>query len=331
MTAGRSEPRDEREEQAIAWLVRLTGEDARLEDWRAHEAWLAADPANARTYANVEALWADLDEQAEPLRRALADEASNVVVPLPVRRARPATAPIWRWAAVAAGLLIAAGGYLGYRQMAPTIYTTAAGQTRAVTLADGSRIVLNGASTLSVRYDAGARRVTMADAEADFDVVRDAARPFVITAGDRRIAVLGTAFDVASHDGGLTVTVRRGAVAVGRAAPDGGLADPVRVPAGFRLERAANGTSAISAVDPADAIAWRQGRLISHGERLSKVADALSRAFATPVQVRGVARDMTFTGVLVLDDEGAVVRRLQAFLPLDADRSNGAIVLSSRP
>jgi transmembrane sensor len=172
----------------------------------------------------------------------------------------------------------------------------------------------------------------MTGAEAMFDVTHDPARPFLITAGAQRIRVVGTAFDVASHDGRLTVTVRRGVVEVGRPGPDGTLGDVTRVPAGFQLIRRDDDRSTqISAVDPDEAFAWRERRLVYHDQSLEAVASDLSRAFAVPVAVRGPARKLTFSGVLVLDDEDAVVRRLQAFVPIEVDRSSGEIVLSSRP
>ena len=330
MTSEGSGTGQEREDQAIAWLVRLNSGEASVEDWRAHEAWLA-DPANLAEYSRVEDLWAELGDRAEALTRGL--DAASVVVPfVPRRRRMPVARGGLRWAAAAAVALAAVGGAYGVLASRPTIYQTAAGELRPITLADGSRIELNGGSRLSVRFDAAARRVSLGDAEAQFDVTHDAARPFLISAGAQRIRVVGTAFDVASHGGELVVTVRRGVIEVARRGPSGALADVARVPAGFQLSRAdAGGATVIKAVDPDDAFAWREHRLVYHAAPMRQVANDLSRAFRVPIEVRGTAGDLAFSGVLVLDDENAVVRRLQGFLPIDVDRSQSAIVLSSRP
>ncbi|MEO8115144.1 MAG: iron dicitrate transport regulator FecR, partial [Phenylobacterium sp.] len=58
----------------------------------------------------------------------------------------------------------------------------------------------------------------------------------------------------------------------------------------------------------------------------------LSRRFATPVRT-GDARtaQLRFSGVLVVDDQAAVLRRLEAFLPVKAYRTADAIVLRPRP
>jgi transmembrane sensor len=332
MTAGRPDGADERDEAAIAWVTRLNSGEAREDDWRAHEAWLAAEPGNAAAYAKVEALWSEIDDHTDALRGGLeAGDAPPVVIPMAIRRRAPARRSSLGWAAAAAaaGLVVTAGGYAFLTR--PTVYETAPGQTRQIALNDGTRIDLNGGSRLSVRYDHAARRVAMTGAEAAFDVTKDPSRPFLITAGDQRIRVVGTAFDVAQAGGRVTVTVRRGVVEVGALAADGKVTAVTRVPAGSELTRDGRlGVSVLRAVDPDEAFAWREHRLVFHGAPLGQVAQALDRAFATPIQVQGAAADLPFTGVLVLDDEDAVLRRLQAFLPVEVDRTGAAIVLKPR-
>jgi transmembrane sensor len=330
MTAGRPDGGERREAEAIAWLVRLNSGEAGESDWRAHGDWLADEPENAAIYARVEALWTEIDSHSDALAHALDREDAAAVVP--VRRAAPTRRNGWAWAAAAAmAIAFAAAGGSAFLASRPAVYRTEPGQTRTIALGDGTRIDMNGGSRLSVRYDRGARRVSLADAEAAFDVAKDPARPFLITAGDQRIRVVGTAFDVAHQNGGLVVTVQRGVVEVARLSRDGRALDVARVGAGYQLSRPRGVAEArIAAVDPAEALAWRQHRLVFHGEPLSQVVQALNRAFATPVEVQGPAASLTFTGVLVLDDEDAVIRRLQDFLAIDVDRSGDAIVIRSR-
>jgi transmembrane sensor len=338
MTQERPDRDEARSEQAIAWLVRLNSGEATGEDWRGLEAWLAADPANLAEYARIEALWAELDDRAAPLRAGLADAeapGSNVVAFTPrPRKAARKPRPAWSAAAAAAALALAVGGVglIGYLRARPATYQTAPGQTEQIALADGTKIALNGGSTIAVGLDARARRVSMGDAEAAFDVTKDPRRPFLIAAGDARIRVVGTAFDVVHQGERLVVTVRRGVVEVGRARPGGQVADVIRVPAGYQLVRDDDrAPTQVTAVDPDEAFAWRQGRLICRDESLGQVVGALNRAFPVPIETRGAAAELRFSGVLVLDDEDAVVRRLQAFLPIEADRSHDRIALVSRP
>lgn len=343
MTDGRPAEDEARIDLAIAWLARVNSGEAGGDDWRALEAWLAEDAANLAAYARVEMLWAEVGELAGPLRAGLealerepAEPVPNVIAftprPRKVAARRPAFAG-WR-AAAAAALVLAVGGAgaFGLMRLQPTTYQTAPGRTQQIALADGTRIDLNGGSKIAVRFDSKARRVSMANAEAAFDVTHDPQRPFLIAAGGERIRVVGTAFDVV-HDGArVVVTVRRGVVQVARAGDGGALDDVQRVPAGWQMvAEAGRPAQLVKVADPDEAFAWLQGRLVFRDRPLSEVASALNRAFPTPVEARGPAADLRFSGVLVLDDENAVVRRLQAFLPVEADRSQDRIVLVSRP
>lgn len=334
MTDGRPVEDDERQDQAIAWLVRLNSGDASADDWRAMEAWLESDPDNLAALARVEALWGELDDRAYALKTALdAPPNSATILPFAPRKA-PVKKPAFdrRWAATAAVLaLVLAGGAFRYVQTRPVTYQTGRGETRTIALSDGTRIDLNGASRLAVRYDGRGRHVQMGDAEALFDVTKDPARPFLIATGAQRIRVVGTQFDVVNHAGELTVTVNRGVVEVARMDADGRVDGVQRVAAGYRLTRRdGEATGAIAAVGADEAGDWRAHRLVCRDRSLASIVGDLNRSFATPITVRGDAANLSFSGVLVLDDEDAVIERLKAFLPVEADRSEAGFTLSSR-
>jgi transmembrane sensor len=215
---------------------------------------------------------------------------------------------------------------------APTdIYQTAKGQSRMLQLADGSHVRLNSASRLSVRLDRDVRRIELAEGEAAFDVAKDPNRPFLISVGDRTVRVVGTEFDVLRHDGKLRVTVRRGIVAV--QAPDAAPgSEPVLLKVGDQLEHVAGDrVSTVEQVDPDAAFAWKDGELIYRSRPLAEVVEDLNRYYATPVRVSGPAANVRFSGVIKLDGEDKVVRRLQGFLHLAADRGPNGVDLRLTP
>lgn len=323
-TAGDSQTLDE---QAIAWLVRLhAGDDA---DWSGLEAWLSETPAHLDAFERVEGLWTELGERSGDIAPLLAPDPLPEAQILPLSAARkPAARRAWAaWATVGALAAAAAAAVVVLAPAPPTAYATGHGETRRIVLNDGTQIDLNNASRVSVRFDGHVRRVKVDDAEATFDVAHDPARPFVISVGDQQIRVVGTQFNVRRRDAGLTLTVSRGVVEV---APLAGEGTTVRLTAGDQLARRdGDATSVVRHVSVAEAFAWRQHRLICHACTLGDIAGDLNRAFATPIDVDTAARSLTFSGVLVLDDEDAVVRRLGAFLPIKADRSPSRIVLSS--
>ena len=320
-------------DQASAWVVRLSGDDASEGDYLALESWLASAPEHAVALAEAEGLWAALDDDRAALDAALSRSAAHAAMPATTTsrgRPRPRRGR-WTWAAgglaAAAAALVAAFLFLPDPGDRSTLYVTAPGEQRTVNLADGSTIVMNGASRLSVRLSGEARLVEMASAEAAFDVAPDARRPFRVTVGESRIEVLGTAFDVRRDERSTRVSVSRGVVRVSDLA---NAARNVRLTAGQAVVRD-DATDVLEVTASAAELAgWRAGHLVYDDRPLSDVAADLSRAYATPVRTVGGASDIRFTGVLTLDDQASTLRRLEAFLPISASRGDGVIELRLR-
>lgn len=180
------------------------------------ERWAAADPAHARELEAIRTAWewtgqeetlpeVDVDAAWEKVRLRTGHRGEGVRVRTLV--------PTLRWlaaAAVVAGVFLAARVFLMERsdKYGPLDVAT------VFTLKDSSRVTLLPNSRLEVSLAAN-RQATL-DGEAYFEVSPDKARPFVVVAGDLRIQVLGTAFEVVSSDQGHDgrVTVRHGRVRV---------------------------------------------------------------------------------------------------------------------
>ena len=320
-------------EEAARWFARMQGETATAEDWLAFERWLQASPAHALAYEQLEGLWVDLDYA--PVARELGGRPL-----LAARRRAPSRAGVrslrrraWLGAGAAIAASLVAAAAIGLRapsDPAPQTFRTAAGEIRAITLADGTHIRLNAASTLTVSLGRHARRVRMADAEAVFDVAHDARRPFLIGVGDRQVRVVGTEFNLRHLADLVDLTVRRGVVEVRPA--DAPQAQPIRVAVGQELTHfAGQAGSVLKASDPGQAFAWTKGQLIYRDRPLSEVAADLSRRFATPVRTADArTAALRFSGVLVTDTEPAVLRRLEAYAPIRVERTSEAIVLHRR-
>lgn len=318
-------------DQAIAWLVRVESDAADEGDWLGLEAWLAEAPEHREAFEALELMSAAFADQADLIAPGLASDQADGVADLVARRAGPVLSRrTWITAGVSAAAAVLAGviGLSVMGQPTTTLYEAERGHPRTVRLDDGSTIGLNGGSTVRVRFERGARRVYMDNAEAAFDVARDPARPFIVEAGDRRVQVLGTEFNVRSTGETVTVTVRRGVVQVGAQEGDGPVA---RLTAGKELtHRRGSPASSIRDVAPDDAFAWKAGRLVCRDRRLGDIVADLNRQLPTPIIVEGRAADLRFSGVLIVEDEASVLQALQAYLPVKAARVNGAIRLESR-
>jgi transmembrane sensor len=162
-----------------------------------------------------------------------------------------------RWAAAAVVVVVGGAAALTWRAdvpglgAAPLFYETGAGQRSAVTLADGSRVTLNTRSRLEVAYTPRERRVRLVAGQGRFQVAKDAARPFVVTAGSRRVTAADAAFDLQLDREALSVTMPEGSVRVQPAAASmAGGKDARSLVAGQRLTARQGSRVDVTTVDP---------------------------------------------------------------------------------
>ncbi|MFV0624327.1 FecR family protein [Sphingomonas sp. ac-8] len=301
-------PDDMLEEAARRWAIRVR--DPAFADWDGFTAWLEADPVHNAAY---EAVLDDLDAADALFDVAPAAAPALVVHPVPQRdRARR-----WRAPAVAAGvaLLAVGGGWLALDRDPEQEYAAQPGQRRAIALADGSRILLNGGTRLTMD-PANPRAVTMTDGEALFEIRHDPRRPFVVTTADgTRLVDVGTTFNVVGDQGALTVEVAEGAV-VYRAASE------MRLDAGEMLQRvSADAEPRKRMVDPATVGAWRTGYLQFGDAALGEVADDLSRNLGVAVSVDDRISARRFSGTIMLDGGAdAVMARIGPLIEVRIER-----------
>ena len=199
---------------------------------------------------------------------------------------------------VAASLLIAlslglAGYYLGFRNHQPSVYTEVrSGQRQVldqVILPDGTVVTLNSQSKLTYpREFSGNSREVSVSGEAFFDVVPDASHPFVITAGDARIRVLGTSFNVLAYPGDtlVEVVVESGKVQVTSSGSDYQVADNLLLDPGEKGTYVSRDGSLFKRVntDP-NVSAWRTHRFEFNETPLVEVIQLLEKVYFVEVRL----------------------------------------------
>lgn len=303
---------------ALDWHVRLDGEPS-AQDWQDFTAWLESDPAHRTVFDEVDALSADA---------AAALPATADIIAFPQQAApAPSRRRAGLWVAAAAIAASVALVFIAQRASVPVeTYVTKIGETRDVTLADGSVVHLNTDTKLTVDLGTYRRDVILDKGEALFEVSADAQRPFIVAMGPKRVRVVGTAFNVLRHEGRIVVSVEHGKVQVSHqnAADEGVALSP-----GDRYI----GSESVAAyqlvhVDPAVISAWRDGRLVFDDAPLSQVVTELNRYFAQPVVVPDAdVQNLRFSGILRMDEESAVLRRLAAFLPITVQSETDRVIL----
>lgn len=89
------------------------------------------------------------------------------------------------------------------------VVSTSRGETRQIVLPDGSTLQVNAGTELRypAQFAGRERKVLLIRGEAYFQVVADAARPFVVVSGGLRTKVLGTSFDIRAYSEEKSVRV----------------------------------------------------------------------------------------------------------------------------
>lgn len=260
------------EEQAARWAVRLASEALSAEAQRQLQHWLQADARHRGALIRARAQWVALDRLAA-LHRAERRIPRAASGPRLSRR---------HWIGVAAAAATALGtGLAGWALRArPTRYVSGLGEVRRIPLADGSIVLLNTSSELSVHIDAQQRQLALLRGEALFQVAPDRSRPFVVLTEAMAVRAVGTAFDVRLEAHGLDVTVTEGTVELRHAGAEHapGQAQRVRMNERAVVDRALGvQVRAIAAAEAARQLAWREGLLAFSNEPLAEAAAEINR------------------------------------------------------
>ncbi|WP_077147079.1 FecR domain-containing protein [Sphingopyxis sp. KK2] len=300
--------------QAIDWVIRQRDPD--FADWDGFADWLGENADHAEAYDAVATLDADLDALPR-------DPVSSVAINAPAPRARPSRRT-WFGGAIAAAL-VAAITLPNIGLFAdPNRIETEAGEHRTLTLADGSKIEINGASVVTLDEDRP-RFARLESGEAMFHVVHRDGDPFVVEAGGNRIVDLGTAFNVVRRDRQTSVAVSEGIVVYNPSR------DNVRMVAGEGIE-AKDGDATpptVRKVDTASVGGWRSGLLVYADTPLSVVADDLRRTAGMRVTVAPEAADQSFRGALIVgDDPARTIADLAALSGTRAEKRGDGWVLT---
>lgn len=312
-----------RHRQAADFFVRRREPDWTGADERALNAWLAADPAHRAIFDDLSRTALDLRQIRRP---RLASDPPPQVAP-PGRRAGregvgAAQAPgrrAWAPALLSAALLLAGGGWYWWETTPGYVLDVATGQgeIREVELPDGSRVSLNGDSTLRVRYYPRRRDTALARGEAFFEVAPDAARPFSVDSGPARVRVVGTAFNVRAGPPRLVVKVRNGLVELrpDRERPDGAVLR-LEQGAGVAVDAASGRPEAVAT--SADTVGdWRHGQLVFRQTPLAEVGAELARYLGQPVQVDAALALLPVSGMAVTSAPRGFLLSLPHLLPVD--------------
>ncbi|MEX2567882.1 MAG: FecR domain-containing protein [Cyclobacteriaceae bacterium] len=156
---------------------------------------------------------------------------------------------------------------------------TKTGMRSTLTLGDGSMVRLNENSSLEFPeyFDHEIRKVVL-KGEAFFDIKADAIRPFVVVTNQSEVTVLGTSFNINTHNA-TEVTVASGKVKV----EDLQSLEQARLLPGQQAVMDGKAIS-INEVNPEYFMGWHTRKLSFGEEPVEKVFEILERAYGVDIQ-----------------------------------------------
>jgi transmembrane sensor len=190
--------------------------------------------------------------------------------------------PFMRMAAVALimisiGITVVYLNNNGYFSKKITVATGNDQKNLLIDLPDGSKIFLNRNTELSYRSNFGNhRRDVMLTGEAFFEISADASRPFIIDAGNAKIKVVGTSFNVITKnvESAVEVYVKTGRVMI----TDNSESQSMILDPGF-VGTLDTKTSGKKLNKNPNYLSWNTGLLVYNGQKLDVVFNDLKRVY----------------------------------------------------
>ena len=299
--------------EAARWLVRLHSGEAGPGDHAACARWREADAAHEQAW-----------QRAQRLSQKFGAVPPTVGMPVLARQGRANRRAALRTLALFAAAVPA--GYLGWRHMpwqaGSSDARTATGERRELQLADGSRVLLDTASAVDIRFDERQRTVRLragaiAVVTAPDPLGSGRARPFVVETAQGRLRALGTRFTVrqegeAQDGGAVRVAVTEGAVEV---TLRNATAPALVLPAG---QQTVLGDAGAAPPEPVStqSQAWTRGVLYADNMRLADFCAELARYRPGILHCAGEVAGLRISGAFQLRDTDYVLSMLATSLPV---------------
>ena len=315
-------------EDAAAWYARLREPEndpslaaVRQADF---DRWLTADRRHRQAFESVEQLWQKLEQPvAQVMAQATFDQVSSAHRPVGKRLLSPVGLAACLAAVVGVGVFFQDDIALRLN----SDYRTAVGQRLPLTLADGSRVILNTDSAIAVDQKPNRRTIRLLQGEVWFDVTPDRDRPLFVETTDGQVRVTGTRFGVRSRGDATTVSLAHGRVELLAAGEDGSVSSVALSP-GQQARLSPAGVSDPKDFDQTAVTAWLRGQLVFYHAPLPAVIAELNRYRSGHIVITDNDLDaLKISGVFTTDDPDAALSAITATLPVQVIRLTDYLVL----
>lgn len=235
---------------------------------------------------------------------------------------------ILKWACVIALFLFNAG-YFTYQFVTKdetSVYReicAAKGERLVVLLGDGSRVWLNADSKLVYpeHFTGDERRVSLSG-EAYFEIKKNPDNPFMVTAGEMKVRVTGTSFNVCAYpsDKEIVTTLDEGKISIGRYT--GNLTMYDMIPGQTAVyEKGSRICKINSNANYKDASGWKENRLTFRNISLPEVLKVLSRKFDVKFEVPETKiTSFTYNFICKANDLSNILEMMESITPVKFER-----------
>lgn len=332
--------------QVINWeqISRFLSREMSEKESQAFEEDLATNKELARMVKDADKDWKIIEEMEKLKNQVDVNKAWNILHHRLKRdnllESSPHIVPSVSWSTmlrIAAMLIIVVGITLGtYKivyhprttklQVAQTAYNEGG---KTITLADGSRVYLNGNSQL--RYPekfASDQRLITLQGEAFFEIERNPQKPFIINANGAQIVVMGTTFNVNTQGKKVEVLVKSGAVQLSLLKSpeknlilqkgDFGIIDKDIVK---KIKHPGN-----------NYLSWKSRYLVFKGENLEEVSRQINHAYQVNIQFSDPSlKKLRLTSVYDQQTLDNILESLCLSFPVQYEKKNNQITLYRTP
>ncbi len=172
--------------------------------------------------------------------------------------------------------------------------STPKGGVYTVLLPDGTRAYLNTASSIRFPTAFRGKRSVEITGEVYFEVAKNPAAKFEVAAGDTKVTVYGTHFNVNAYEDEpvTSVTLLEGAVSVANGA------DSVALRPGQQAQAAAGIRQVDKQIDLEEVMAWKNGVFHFENLALPEIMRQISRWYDVTVAYSGKAPARRFSGIV---------------------------------
>lgn len=278
-------------EQAAAWFVRLIANDLSLRERREYLTWLKASGRHVEAlldiyryhgYGRKAKLNSRGSPDSDPESKVIQFAPRGAMV-TPYRQEPPRRSPLWRIAAVVAG--IAFSLVIGY--VAKTAYfdqrlATDPSEWDRTMLADGSVLRVGPNTRIRWYFSDQQRTLMLTRGEAVFEVAKDPLRPFIVTTSVGDVRAIGTEFGVSLVNATTAVvTVAHGKVAVSKPNQGRLLIDRTEAVAALvanqQLILSGDTVQPVKEVDADRELQWASGYYEFRGEKVHQAVAEFNR------------------------------------------------------